>query len=270
MEAVTDPEEFRAAPLGKYFVGPSFAVWCYDQTLCGNFVWGRPNEREARALVRMFDIEHALAPRFAAITDASRMELVAPPVFLIVADYLRRRFPELAPRMHRLALVVPPGLFGSALVGLIPLLGVDLPWRLTKSVDDSLAWIGTRSARSAAGELEALAQKACGKPSLLYHLHEYLRAHLADASIENAAAHLALSRRTLQRSLTQSKTAFREELETVRMDEAVRRLIETDDKLEVIAAELGFGSPSHFASAFRTSKNTTPSQFRALHRKPAE
>jgi hypothetical protein len=57
MEAVTDPEQFRTAPLGRFYAGPSWLVWCWDQTLCGSIVWGRPSEEESRELVRMFAIE---------------------------------------------------------------------------------------------------------------------------------------------------------------------------------------------------------------------
>jgi AraC-like DNA-binding protein len=270
MQALTDPDAFRSAPRGHYFVGPTWLVWCWDESLCGSIVWGRPSEDEARQLVSLFAIEAGLQPGFDVVTDASRMELVTPLAFAVVADYIRRQLPMLGKHMRKNAIVSPPGLIGAAIAGLYPLLGANLSWRPVTTMQQGLEWIDSPAARAAAPELAALADALCGRSSLLFGLHTYLRAHLGDATLDGAATALRSSRRSLQRSLTNSDTCFRDELERVRIDEARRLLAESDDKLEAIAAQLGFSSPSHFGTAFRTATGELPSEFRARYRSPSD
>jgi len=270
MRAVTDPEAFRTAPIGRYYVGPSWAVWCWDATLCGSIVWGRPSLEEARGLVRMFEIERLLAPRFDAITDASRMALVTPAAFAVVAEFVRERLPVLAPCLRKSALVTPAGIIGAALAGLYPMLLAGVSWRPVTTAAEALAWIDSDAARAAAAALAALAAQVTGGSALLHALHAYLRAHLTDASIDGAASALHLSRRSLQRGLTSAGTRFRDQLDAVRIDEARRRLAESDDKLEAIAAELGYSSASHFGSSYAAVTGETPGQYRARYREPQE
>src|SRR5580658_3454640 len=149
MRPVAEPDAFRAAPLGRYCAGPCWVVWCWDESLCGSIVWGRPSEAEARALVRMFDIEAALTPPFDVVTDSSRMELVSPAAFAVVAEYLRRRLPVLVPLIRKNALVAPPGLIGAAIAGLYPLLGLAPSWKPVTTMGEALRWFETDSARAA-------------------------------------------------------------------------------------------------------------------------
>jgi AraC family transcriptional regulator len=59
-------------------------------------------------------------------------------------------------------------------------------------------------------------------------------------------------------------------VERVRLSKAQRLLCETDLPLKVIAAELGFSTPSSFSFAFRRATGGTPASFREqLHRAAA-
>jgi AraC-like DNA-binding protein len=258
-----EASEFRANPCGRFHVGLSFLVWCWDRTLCGSVVWGRPSEAEARALVALYEIEDALDERFDVVTDASRMELVAPAVFAVVAGYLRDRLPTLGPRIRKNAIVTQPGLIGAAITGLYPMLAAQVKFRPVTSTQAALDWIDTPATRAARLEVESLSQP---RPSPLVALRAYLKARLAVASIEDAAAALGVSRRTLQRSLSAAGTTFRAELEALRVVEAQRQLSDGDDKIEAIAAELGYASASHFGASYRRITGELPSAFRRRHR----
>lgn len=52
----------------------------------------------------------------------------------------------------------------------------------------------------------------------------------------------------------------------LRVEEASRRLVETDRPLAEIASVAGFSDPSHFGRLFRRHTGMTPSQFRKAHR----
>jgi AraC-like DNA-binding protein len=97
-------------------------------------------------------------------------------------------------------------------------------------------------------------------------LEQYLVANLAGATLERAARTLGMATRSLQRQLNAARASFRGELERTRIDAARRRLAESDDKLEVIADELGFASPTHFSARFRALTGELPSDYRARSR----
>ena len=50
-----------------------------------------------------------------------------------------------------------------------------------------------------------------------------------------------------------------------RIEEAKRRLIETDDAMTEVAFAAGFGSSQQFATSFRSATGITPSSFRQRH-----
>ncbi len=59
---------------------------------------------------------------------------------------------------------------------------------------------------------------------------------------------------------------LREYLVHRRVEEAIRRLIETKDDITSIAHELGFSSSQYFATVFRRETGTTPGDYREKHR----
>ena len=97
-------------------------------------------------------------------------------------------------------------------------------------------------------------------------LRRHLMVELAQTSLAHAARALAMSTRSLQRQLAAAGTSLRLELERARFERARAQLVASDVKLEALALELGFASPSHFASRFRRAVGETPSQYRARHR----
>jgi AraC-like DNA-binding protein len=55
-------------------------------------------------------------------------------------------------------------------------------------------------------------------------------------------------------------------VKALRLEEAKRRLADTDQRMSDIAAALGMGSPGSFARWFRAQTGTTPSAYRSAHR----
>jgi len=98
-------------------------------------------------------------------------------------------------------------------------------------------------------------------------IEEYVRDNLAEPlSLAAMSSVVGLSRRHFLR-------AFREATGTtphrfvlgVRIEEAKRRLVETNEAVTEVAFASGFGSSQRFATSFRSATGVTPSTFRLCH-----
>jgi AraC-like DNA-binding protein len=258
-------------PIGSYVVAEAWVAWCWDATLCGSVFWGRPTERQVRDFLVFGErmLQHPdMAPRFDIITDGGFMEGAEPRAFAALAGYAAERLSTLTRRVRRHVIVPPPGLVGAATVGIFPLLNAvtSVSQLVAKDARAACALMDTAAARACAPELVALTDELTGGAPVLRLLKRYFSANFATASVERAARALGLATRSLQRQLSAAQTTFRDELERARIDEARRRLTETDDKLEAIADALGFSSPSHFGLRFRAVTGELPSDYRTLNR----
>jgi AraC-like DNA-binding protein len=78
-------------------------------------------------------------------------------------------------------------------------------------------------------------------------------------TIEQAAQHLGIDRRTLHRHLAREGGTFSDIVDAVRRDLATRYLAERSRSLAEIASLLGFAAPSGFSRWYRRNFATTPS-----------
>ena len=88
---------------------------------------------------------------------------------------------------------------------------------------------------------------------------------LSLANIEFVESSLRLNKRTLQRTLTQYGTSFRQLKEEVLKEETVRLLLKQSLDMEALATYLGYSEPSAFYRAFKTWYKMTPKQFYKGH-----
>jgi AraC-like DNA-binding protein len=95
---------------------------------------------------------------------------------------------------------------------------------------------------------------------------QYMREHVAEPlAVEDIAGRVGLSR-------AHFFSLFRDQLNTtpqvfwsaVRVEEAIRRLVQRDEPLTSVALELGFSSPGNFSRFFRDHMGVTPSRFRRV------
>ncbi|RFB80933.1 AraC family transcriptional regulator [Methylovirgula sp. 4M-Z18] len=82
------------------------------------------------------------------------------------------------------------------------------------------------------------------------------------ATLENVAAQLGMTGRTIRRRLLGEQTSFRALLDEVRSELAIKYLKETTMANEDVAAALGFADPANFRRAFRRWTGHTPKHFR--------
>ncbi len=96
---------------------------------------------------------------------------------------------------------------------------------------------------------------------------DYIREHLAEElQIAELAKELGISRFYLHHLFKQECAVtileYRNEL---RLTEAKKRLISTDDPVGRIAGDCGFGDSSYFAKVFAASEGVTPTEYRKMH-----
>lgn len=140
--------------------------------------------------------------------------------------------------------------------------------RLVAAMDEALLGLPVR--RDAA-ELAAFLDGAPGKISMLYRrdrevarsVREALAGALAQApSLEEIAARLNMSSRTLHRRLHEEGSSFRAVRDGLRRELALERLQKTTRSVADIAAELGYSEPSAFFRAFQGWTGGAPSTYR--------
>jgi AraC-like DNA-binding protein len=90
-----------------------------------------------------------------------------------------------------------------------------------------------------------------------------------DASEEDMARQLHMSRRTLQRKLAESNTTYQKLVDDTRRDLALRYLEDPGKSITDVTFLLGFSGQSAFTRAFKRWTGTSPSHFREQKRAPA-
>jgi AraC-like DNA-binding protein len=83
--------------------------------------------------------------------------------------------------------------------------------------------------------------------------------------VEQVAAELGLSPRSLHRQLAAAGTSYQRVLDRVRCNEAIRQASDPRRPFKAIAAAVGFADPRAFRRAFKRWTGTTPQQFRRRH-----
>jgi len=110
----------------------------------------------------------------------------------------------------------------------------------------------TRELDEAKCKLDALNQVS-------HHVRQYLEPRLADdPDIDDIAAALHYSKRTLTRRLKEEGTSFLQIKDQLRRALALKLLIETKLPVEVVSLQIGFANLSSFHRAFKIWTNTTP------------
>jgi AraC-like DNA-binding protein len=100
---------------------------------------------------------------------------------------------------------------------------------------------------------------------LIGKVRQALMANLMRAtSLDDIADSLNMSARTLRRKLKEEKTSFRELVDELRKDVAIKYLRDTDLTVEEIAEALGFSDGANFRRAFRRWTKAAPHEFRTI------
>jgi AraC-like DNA-binding protein len=259
-------EEFVDSPLGGHYRGRAFAVWMPNPALLGATHFGRFDPVDLQAIRQLFDIamHPALVPPYDLVHDLGGVDLIDRPAFDVHAQFLAQLMPRLVGRVRRLAVVRPAGLSGATYTGLFHDFSAGIGGRLFTLREEAFAWLELDAATRR--DIDAIAEAFEMAAPILRRLRELLDADPRSLTLEKAASALGASPRSLQRHLSDASSSFRDELAQARIRVAVRRLVETDDKIEVIANDLGFRSVPAFTTMFARIVGQPPQQYRSERR----
>ncbi len=268
--ATSNPSELAASPIGRCFMGPTFALWCLTPELGGQTIWGTVDERSLRDMMAIGKIlvgHPAVSRRRRVLTDCRDIERVDADVLLAFIGGAHEQLADWSSGLERQAMIVPEGPGGILLSGALPMANIEHVLRVTHDVDSALAFVDHPHAAAAHATVSLLVEAARGSSALLSRLRSHLAGCLDAATIENSAAVLGMSKRTLQRELHRLSTSFSEQLREVRIATAEALLVHTDLKIEAIATQVGFGTASRMSASLRRDRNVTASELRAGHRR---
>jgi AraC-like DNA-binding protein len=119
--------------------------------------------------------------------------------------------------------------------------------------------------RLARGQLDAQLQALPPEPRpLVDRVRTRVAARLhVDASLARIARDLNVNARTLQRQLDAERTSFQQLLDEVRHAQAVKLLADPAQRVDGLAARLGYADAASFRRAFRRWTGLTPAAYRA-------
>ncbi len=260
--------DFLEAPWGRYVVGRRWVFFAQTKELIGFASWGRPDVDDVRELLRLCELgvgRNAVPHRF--LVDLRGLELVDPSTFTMFVEYTWRHREALKKNVVRQAQLRPEGLVGAIISGFSHIARLPYPERVFGDVEEAIGWLGIDRDEGNAllAELTTIRERTSGADPMIRQLRDAF-AESPSLSLDRAVARLGTSRRTFQRVLRQAGTSFRLEVAAARMRRAIELLKTSDRNLTWIAAELGFSSVQHFATAFRRALGDSPSAWRSRAR----
>jgi AraC-like DNA-binding protein len=267
MRPAASVRDFLEQPHGRYFQGRRHAMFARSPSLIGFIAWGYPDTDDVRELLTLCEIgvaPDAVPHRF--LVDVRELSHIDARTFAMFVEYTTRHRALLAKNVVCQALLRPDGIVGAILSGFSRVASLSFPQRAFGDAEKALRWLDIDPADGAdlLEEVAKIRDAASGTNKLVRRL----RTELATAdvpSLDAAARGLGVSKRTFQRALREAGTTFRSEVHTAKLARAQTLLRESDRNVTWIAAELGFSSVQHFATAFRRAVGETPTAWRARH-----
>jgi len=263
VRCVEDVEGYVQASRDAYVIDRSF-VGFHAGDLFGIVCWGSPDGEDAARICRAREAELAdRGPHFV-VMDYRLLETVAPEAFATLARFLNDNREVLARVTSRTALLVPNMAFAAATVsGFYNVVKSPYESKVFTSVEDAEAWLGVPTVAPVTHVCEASAAGRSTTAALISLLERQ-----PVLSLDDAAAALGTSGRTLQRKLQAENTNYAAEARKAVVRRAKHLLATTDTKIPDIATTVGNMTPQHFSEMFRAETGTTPAAWRAQAKKP--
>jgi AraC-like DNA-binding protein len=93
-----------------------------------------------------------------------------------------------------------------------------------------------------------------------------MKSLMRPTSFQDVARNLSMSTRTLRRKLRDENSSFRQLVDELLRDMAIRYFRDTDLTVEDVAEALGFSDAANFRKAFRRWTKATPHEFKDAQR----
>lgn len=267
LDVTASVEDFLQRPLRRALVGNGFVYAQPAPALFYIALFGRPTSEDMRPLLRALPLEmEDRVPVHASLVDARRVDGVNADAFGALAAYVSREAEALARKVSKLCLVRPEGFSGASVAGFFSVVAPPYPVLVTATLDDVPGFLQPEAPASLVRELDELLSSLADRPVVVARVAAILTSDGFQLDLTDVARLVGVSPRTLQRRLSEANTSFVEVQRAARLEQAARRMLETDDPLTVIALECGYASAQHFASEWRSAHGTTPSAWRRSQR----
>jgi AraC-like DNA-binding protein/ABC-type transporter Mla MlaB component len=268
LEPAPSPEAYAAAPIGKYFVGPTLLSWASSPSLTGTALWGELSPEHATVLTRTWRHVEKMHVGYDAIVDTSRLTRIDTAGFQIVWQFLAEMGDRFYGRIGRHAIVRGTGIPGAVVEGFFGTIRLPHHWKTFDDQESAFQWLGRPDAHGPREQARRLTEEALATPLLIRELRRLISTHLEAAiSLPDCARELNTSDRSLQRHLQEYGTSFRQEVDGVRLQAARQLLGETEHKLEVVARLIGMSSVTQLSLLIRRATGMTPGEYRRRARR---
>lgn len=229
----------------------------------GTVHFGVRAARDAQELANLYELSgHAqLKPPLRRVVDGRFLESIDEDAWSLLVDRVGPVTEKVRGLFERQAIIVPPGVRGARMTGVLGALGPGDSFRAFTCPPDAYSWADTVWGPAAHERVEELLSLLLTRSSLV-RVRAWLAAHLVDATLDGCARALGASSRTLQRSLSEAGHSFSSLLLSERVDAASALLASSDVKVETVARRVGAASASHLARMLRRAGRPPPSQLR--------
>jgi AraC-like DNA-binding protein len=200
------------------------------------------------------------------LVDIRGLELIEPATFGLFVDHTTRNREILARNIVRQAQLRPEGFVGAIISGFAHVARLSYPDKVFGDVEEALGWLDVDRTEGVEllAEVDAIRRASRESHAVVARLRQELE-RTGALAVAEGARRLGLSKRAFQRALREAGTTYRMELTAFRVHRA-QQLLRGERPLAWIAAEIGFSTAQHFATAYRQLTGETPSEWRARHR----
>lgn len=254
----TSRAQFRFQPGARFVREDQWLYFALSPEVRGYALFGRVTRDGVHDLVSFMESELASASH-AVVAHLGQVEAAEPGCFEVLANFVRTNRKELKRVVTSAVIVRPDGYTGAIVSGFFGVVTPPFPTRVFASLSEALSAVHVAS-----DALNTVLDQA-RRSNTVRALANYLDA-AEHPSLDDAAAALGLSRRTLQRRLHAADTAFGSLVVQHRIERGTHLLTQTEWSVTRIAIELGYTSSQQFSRAFRSIHHVSPTTYRSARR----
>jgi hypothetical protein len=169
LHAAANTDEYVRTPHGKWFAGRTWLAFCArDASVSGFIAWGRPDERDVPAFLRILEMKNApLAEPGPRYVDLRGLQAPHVSTFAAIASHLAAHVSEMKRAVTRAAVVHVGGMDGALAAGIVHVAPILFPLRLFTDRDEGWRWLSIPGGMALRDELDELQQEVAGAQLVL-------------------------------------------------------------------------------------------------------
>lgn len=259
-----DLAQWLQSPHGHYVEAtPRVTLWTSSSGVLGLMLRSIVGEHEMGQILSVLStwLERATHSTRAWVWDFRGVDGVSSDAFSRWLQWLQYHRAQISTRVAQQANVLSiDAPFAPSVCGIAVLSGAVERCSTHRDLRSALVGVDA-SIEAEATWIEEWAADRRSQPDLVSGVRAFLRANPTHANLAAVARGLGTSTRTLQRALQVAGTTLREEVRAARFDRAVPLLLETEEKISLVARRVGV-SESTLTEVIRQQTGATPAELR--------